>query len=103
MKKIYIIGAITQATKKQLELFDTAECKLELLGFNPYNPYKEIAKLGITDKFEILEHLMPILIQADAVCILPTVAKSFDGQFELQIIKHLQKHKIYLFSELFEV
>lgn len=97
-KTMYIIGAITQATDAELDLFRLAEEYYITAGYDVFNPYQKCLDKGYLSRVECLKYVLAKLVRADAVCILPTIYKSCDGQLELDIVYRMGVHEINKFD-----
>ena len=90
MLRYSIVGAITNATEEEKDLFNIAEEKLRKLGHEVFNP------LSLEERFprytweDYMEMCLQELIQNRNILVLPTAHKSRGAMLEIQTAQALK-------------
>lgn len=88
MIRIYISGPMTGLPDFNREAFNTAEDALRMRGYNPINP----ARNGLPENSTYEEHMradLRMLLEADAVTVLPGWEQSKGAQLETRLATFL--------------
>ena len=88
MIRIYISGPMTGLPDFNRKAFNTAEDALRMRGYNPLNP----ARNGLPENSTYEEHMradLRMLLEADAVAVLPGWEQSKGAQLETRLAAFL--------------